>query len=562
MILAMGTVLVLWAITVAACQGWAFLLLRLTGRELASLAGGFQLFWIGFAVQLGLLQIWHLFWPVDWLATAVLLGGGLAIWGTLGLKRTWSSASLGPSGFMALALLGLWLANRGLDIANNYDSGLYHFATIRWINEYPVVPGLANLVESLGFNQSFFLFVALLNIHPYFDQGYHAANSLLVFVLSAQLLRAAWSMMRAPSRADMPGVLQSLLLPVVVAEGLGRNISSPSPDLSVAVCGIVAFVSLVETLAAPVARTRALSPSSAVLIALGIAACTLKLSFVVFGCAILVVALWPGGKAKPLAAWIAVAICTTALGVPYAIHGYFLSGYPAFPMAFSPWPADWRLPAADARDTANWIYSWARQPGQHWRDVLGTWSWLGPWWARTSVMPQVFIPLTLAGAGTVLFAVSIALRPAKLPELTWWWRPHIPLLAGLLAWFFTAPDPRFADWIMFLTAAWSLACALWPNRRVLDFSITRALAMATVAAALGVVAIGPSMWPGTRDHGFAGIPQPRTKEFVTDSGLKILIPADDSDRRLWGAPLPSAQVPKPQVELRGTSLREGFRTRP
>ncbi|EMO63800.1 hypothetical protein LEP1GSC133_1179, partial [Leptospira borgpetersenii serovar Pomona str. 200901868] len=33
-----------------------------------------------------------------------------------------------------------------------YDSGLYHIQSIKWIQEYSVVPGLANLHGRFGFN--------------------------------------------------------------------------------------------------------------------------------------------------------------------------------------------------------------------------------------------------------------------------------------------------------------------------------------------------------------------------------------------------------------------------
>ena len=59
----------------------------------------------------------------------------------------------------------------------NYDSGLYHFSSIRWINEYAIVPGLGNLHGRLAFNQSFFTYVAALN--PFFNAGRVVANSYL-----------------------------------------------------------------------------------------------------------------------------------------------------------------------------------------------------------------------------------------------------------------------------------------------------------------------------------------------------------------------------------------------
>src|SRR5688500_16524798 len=42
-----------------------------------------------------------------------------------------------------------------------YDTGFYHAQAVRWINEYPAVPGLANLHGRLAFNSSWFVWGAL-----------------------------------------------------------------------------------------------------------------------------------------------------------------------------------------------------------------------------------------------------------------------------------------------------------------------------------------------------------------------------------------------------------------
>ena len=66
---------------------------------------------------------------------------------------------------------------KALDLPRNIDSRMYHFQSIRWINEYPIVAGLGNLSLQLGLNQSYFLLVAFLNVFPFFGQGYHVLDS-------------------------------------------------------------------------------------------------------------------------------------------------------------------------------------------------------------------------------------------------------------------------------------------------------------------------------------------------------------------------------------------------
>ena len=74
-IAAMGTLLAAWLVAVAACLGIGLLGFRLAGVREVDVDRGFQAFWIGFALVLWLLQIWHLLLPVSPVAGAVLLCG-------------------------------------------------------------------------------------------------------------------------------------------------------------------------------------------------------------------------------------------------------------------------------------------------------------------------------------------------------------------------------------------------------------------------------------------------------------------------------------------------------
>ena len=69
---------------------------------------------------------------------------------------------------VVILVVSCWIASRSMLHPKNWDSGLYHFNKIRWINSYPVVPGLGNLHGRLAFNQSFFAYVAVLNFYPFF----------------------------------------------------------------------------------------------------------------------------------------------------------------------------------------------------------------------------------------------------------------------------------------------------------------------------------------------------------------------------------------------------------
>jgi hypothetical protein len=559
---AIVVVLLAWGVVGGACIGWGAALMRLLLRRTPATPGPAVLFWAGFATLLGLLQVWHLFLAVDWRATAGLIGAGWIAFFLMPAARRSLAFRLSVSGIFVLAVVGLWLAFRALDFPRNYDSGLYHFASIRWIGEFQAVPGLANLHDRLAFNQSYFLFVALLNAHPFSNEGYHAANSLLWFALCAQLLAAAWPQIRPAATATQASLLSCCLLPVLIMQAATGDISSPTPDVAVFAVSVAAFL-----FAARSAETAA-PEFPAVLPVLLVAGCTIKFSFIAFAAGMTAVLWWAGRQPdSPLGSGALVrrlAFSAGALGVPFAIRGIILSGYPAYPVPYFALPVDWALPAAEARAAAQWIAAWARAPGLPYEEVLGSWAWFPAWSQRLAANSQVMLTLELAAiaASVIMLArVSATARPttkagAISPSLL-----LLPIVIGLGFWFFTAPDPRFALWLFWLLAAWLLTWALWVAGARAKFSVPRALAFAGLAASAIAMACGP--WPGTQPlaRGLRSFHRVQLREFVTESGLRVLVPAEDVDR-LWDSPLPSTPYTKSRLQLRGASLREGFRTAP
>jgi hypothetical protein len=64
----------------------------------------------------------------------------------------------------------------------NYDTGLYHIQSIKWIEEYGVTPGLANLHGRFGFNSNLFTIIAQTSLFDLFGQEIFSTN-FAVFVI-------------------------------------------------------------------------------------------------------------------------------------------------------------------------------------------------------------------------------------------------------------------------------------------------------------------------------------------------------------------------------------------
>jgi len=557
-LVAIGVVVLAWLAVGAACVGWGSRFLALAAGKRSETSSLAARFWAGFAVLLGSLQLWHLVLPVDWRATLVLVGGGWLALYRSGLGAAMRAAWPKGGHRAVLIVLALWLAYRGLDYPRNFDSGLYHFASIRWANEFPIVPGLANLHDRFGFNQSQFLYAALLNVHPFTNEGYHAANNLLFLALIAQLLERI-TRLRENAVPAMSSWVACVMLPIAISRAADGHLSSPTPDLAVFAVGVAAFLFALRT-------TEEGDADFAVLPALLVAGCTLKLSFAAYAVALAggLIVFAPNqatatSRSRRLVLFVS---CALAWGLPYAVRGAILSGYPAFPATILASSGDWRLPPEEAQAAANWILSWARAPGLQPAEVLGSWQWLGPWWQRVIAETHIPVALALAAGCGLLLASAAGRRKAGLPARAQVFGRFIPLLVAIGVWFFSAPDPRFGDWLIWLATAWLVAAAAQACLRPpFNPALLRMLSGSSIGAALVFAMLAPGLAQQPRRFGWHSFHRVEVRTYETLSGLRILVPAPGADNRLWDSPLPSSPYEKPNLELRGNSLRDGFRTR-
>ncbi len=66
----------------------------------------------------------------------------------------------------------------------HFDTGLYHAQSIRWIEEYGVVPGLAALQARFGYNSSAFALTALYSMKEIMGQSLHATSGFFALLSS------------------------------------------------------------------------------------------------------------------------------------------------------------------------------------------------------------------------------------------------------------------------------------------------------------------------------------------------------------------------------------------
>ena len=232
LLLVSGGILATWCLVGAMLVGIGLLLWPMGARpsvETDDLFGGL---WVGLAVLVLYLHLWHFALPIRWPVQVAPLLAGAA--GLLRLRRhPWRPDRAMPIGRAVVWILVLL---RALGPMEAFDSGMYHLPVVVWAREHAIVPGLANLHGRLAFNNSSLLLAAFLGSGPWRGESPHLLNGLLLFLLLLRLVPGAARLRGAAGTDRFLPVFDGVLLGALVIYALSpRDISSLTIDTGVAV---------------------------------------------------------------------------------------------------------------------------------------------------------------------------------------------------------------------------------------------------------------------------------------------------------------------------------------
>ncbi len=527
-------------VTAAALLGWGNLTWRFLSLEQPQRPSVLTV-WLGFCIVVAFIEVIHLFLPIDWAVTAVvvvigLIGLNFRIRWVLSVKRCPLMYAVGGVVLVSWCLLAM-------QPPTMFDSGLYHFGSIRWLNEHAIVPGLGNLHWRLALNQSYFGFLALLNIAPYWGHGYAAGGLFLLVLTALTLIEVAF---KQPTlwRWTFGALLLSYLCL------LSGQIANPMPDTAVALLQVVIFVLLYLSLTtqtsieADSVAVVSLHRLQVVLIFLCVTIVTIKLSSVGFAAASFAVIcfsllLGPSRRA-PTTLLIKVGCLVGLFTLVHIGRSYLLSGTPFFPSPIGGvWSLTWAVPFGVASNESQLIYAWAKKPGINLvSDVPAGFGWVGAW---LLALPQTMKYLFIVSSSLLVFALFLR-RFVGESRLNKAWLLGAPILAALAFWFFTAPDPRFLGAIVVLYFAWALYIFAIPLKplafRYVGRTVkgTRTVIHLTVIAGI-VVCFTRWCIPGVLYlDGWSPLTVPSREVRVNPLGYKAFVPITDT--LCWNSELP------------------------
>ena len=568
----MASILLAWLLLFILFSGLGLLALRFLRQSFVEAQQLHDCFWLGWAASLGILQLWHIFLPVDDLALLVLsaVAAVSLLWHRAALISVLRRAKPSRLFIALLALSLLWLANRAIEMPDETDTGLRDIQAVMWIDQYPIVPGLNNLHASLAYNHSVYLYDALLDAGHFDGRAYYIATGLLVVVALAYGLSGLTALLRRRFRFSHG--FAALTIPYLFYYTIGRGgLSHFLTDTAVDLVGFLTLIYLLDFL-------QDFAPASASsdfhikrLIIVICAGFTLKQTFWVFGLGVaaLVLAFWLSRKGWRLHRMLTLRhslfalIAAAILILPWMLRGVITSGYMAYPQTFGRVEVDWAEPVEMVMERQRQLATNTRLRYHNPEVVLASWDWVRPWLAKLSANHATFtLPLLITAASMLVYAFGIRRKRPRPPRNALGVWIFFPLILMLLFWFFSLPNYKYVRYIVWSCAALSVLLALqsrddiaWHARVTAVYAI---VILCLVYGAYQIVAGGLLPLPAGPNDGFYPHHVPPVKVFVTDSGLRLNTP-DSHIGQCWEIPLPCTPVPRRGIYARAQGdLRHGF----
>lgn len=362
---------------------------------------------------------------------------------------------------LALSVVVFLLLFKSAQGITTPDSAGYHLPFIKWIENYRVLPGLANVHSRFGFNYQYHLLSAFYGCSFLSGDTIHALNgyiqcATLVYLLSSLRFSAGGAPLY---RSDIAKCLVAF-----VVLNMSNAASSFSPDFPVTAIVIAIFFLLFEK-----AESKTMyrwDMGAAVICLLCVIAVLFKISAApVFLCCLffLWLCLRQGSLKRVVLLCIFIGFCF----LPYIIRNYFISGYLVYPLySLDLLHPEWKLPLQKVIYEKEVIRTYALGlpygVDTGFRDSMI--SWYHYLKATNSVYVAIIMALSLCLLLNILLLAKLAIR--KTEELRYWLPVFIVLYAALLYWFFNAPDPRFGNGYILPFIAINIAWYLQPLFRI------------------------------------------------------------------------------------------------
>lgn len=410
-------------------------------------------------------EIWSIFYRVGLLSNIVL--GLIIIVGAIAfhneVKRSLGSCkrfivdAIIERNVRAIVLVGfgicvvLYFAIRGLQVADFYDTGLYHIQAIKWIEKYGVVKGLGNLHFRFAYNSAFLPLQALFSWNSLVGSSLHGMNSFigLIAFCYALLTLSIWK----DKHFNISDGLKLYILYYVITV---EYISSPNTDFLAMILVLYVVTRWIEELEKSDSDD---SDAFSILTLIAISAVTVKLSAAML--CILV--------AKPIAVYIKnhnvrsvlkYGVVSCIIILPYIIRNILISGCILYPIKFTLIKSvDWHMNESRIQYDHDEITAYARNIFDVDKYRAGFSEWFPGWIGGLTTSQVAFLLLNL-----ILLIFFIGLLIFKIVTRKEMNKDRILVILTLefqnIFWFVSAPKIRYGQVILYLIPVYVVSLIL------------------------------------------------------------------------------------------------------
>lgn len=391
-------------------------------------------------------QIFSLFYKVGMAASALLLAINIAIF--LFMRKEiitqvtqWLSIPKIYGKAVILALFtGFILMISATDICH-YDTYLYHAQSIRWIEEYGIVPGIGNLHNRLAYNSALFPLQALFSLKFLVGRSLHSVNGFVVVLLGGYALNTL--KVFTEKKLFISDFLRLAVLIVLFDKQNCNIISSPGSDILA--LGLVVYI-LTKWVTYWEEEEKEIAPY-VVLCLLGVYAVSVKLSAAM----IVLFALLPAinlimqKRWKQIAVYIALGIVIIA---PFLARNVVISGYLVYPYPeLDLFKVDWKMPEYTLLFDRNEIKAWGWGLNDVYRFNAPITEWFPVWIKKLgSIMQKMFYLNVMMLIPSVVWGIRNGIA-----KKDWNFLLIISTIICCMAlWFLGSPLPRYGSVFLIL----------------------------------------------------------------------------------------------------------------
>lgn len=505
--------------------------------------------------------------PITPIFTGFIMGVGIGYW-FASLPFHWHIEFKSPWFIASSLLFGMAVLMKSAAPTSYFDCGLYYVQSIRWAQNFSVVPGLANLHIRFGTFSSWHLLTAAFDWPKYFGGN---VDDLGELVLLWFLVFHGWNSIK---RTGFECYLSLCL--IFAALWLAYPLlTAPSPDLAAGLIGMHTLYQFRKFLRAwNPKEPNQLNTRGLALFVQSLFLIQIKLSALPFLLVAFLVLFLIIRKGWFISSFHLI-VFGLLVGIAMIYRSYILTGYAIFPAFQNGWNPDWLIPSNQVSEYMDGVRGFARyrlslaelQSGITYEKLgqLTFFEWF-PMWAKERKISEWAVIL-LAVSGWLLLVRFVSTRIRKS------FKEHWPLifftwLSGmmLLFWFSNAPDVRFGMAILGMGCSYSVAAIIlnlsnripWIKGIEFQRMILASLAFGAVVSFVDLRSIKQySLVPPLYSKGLID-------SYKNNQGKIMYAPLDDPTSLIqpgqcWDGPLPCSIKPLPGLEWRGNTLADGFR---